>query len=49
MTQRVTKGHIKMMDGTHLLPMGKPIATAVAGGGGIEEFADSVKKGVRRM
>ncbi|VWX62175.1 Pimeloyl-ACP methyl ester carboxylesterase [Burkholderiales bacterium 8X] len=30
MTQQVTKGRIMMLDGTHLFPMEKPIATAAA-------------------
>jgi pimeloyl-ACP methyl ester carboxylesterase len=30
MTQRVTKGRITVLDGTHLFPMEKPIATAAA-------------------
>lgn len=30
MTQRVTRGRIMMLDGTHLFPMEKPIATAAA-------------------
>ncbi|MET0542580.1 MAG: alpha/beta hydrolase [Variovorax sp.] len=30
MTQQVTKGRIMMLDGTHLYPMEKPIATAAA-------------------
>ena len=30
MTERVTKGRISMLDGTHLFPMEKPIATAAA-------------------
>ncbi|WP_210392542.1 alpha/beta fold hydrolase [Variovorax sp. PAMC 28711] len=30
MTQQVTKGRISMLDGTHLFPMEKPIATAAA-------------------
>ncbi|SEA19345.1 alpha/beta fold hydrolase [Variovorax sp. YR216] len=30
MTQQVTKGRITMLDGTHLFPMEKPIATAAA-------------------
>ena len=30
MTQRVTKGRIAMLDGTHLFPMEKPLATAAA-------------------
>lgn len=30
MTQQVTKGRITMMDGSHLFPMEKPIATAAA-------------------
>jgi pimeloyl-ACP methyl ester carboxylesterase len=30
MTQQITKGRIMMMDGTHLFPMEKPIATAAA-------------------
>jgi surfactin synthase thioesterase subunit len=29
-TQQVTKGRIMMLDGTHLFPMEKPIATAAA-------------------
>ena len=30
MTQQVTEGRIMMLDGTHLFPMEKPIATAAA-------------------
>jgi surfactin synthase thioesterase subunit len=30
MTQKVTKGRIMMMDGSHLFPMEKPVATAAA-------------------
>ena len=30
MTQQVTKGRIAMLDGTHLFPMEKPLATAAA-------------------
>ncbi|MCR8956313.1 alpha/beta hydrolase [Variovorax sp. S2] len=30
MTQKVTKGRIAMLDGTHLFPMEKPLATAAA-------------------
>lgn len=30
LTQKVTKGRIMMMDGTHLFPMEKPLATAAA-------------------
>ena len=30
MTEQVTKGRIAMLDGTHLFPMEKPIATAAA-------------------
>jgi hypothetical protein len=30
MTLQVTKGRIAMLDGTHLFPMEKPIATAAA-------------------
>jgi pimeloyl-ACP methyl ester carboxylesterase len=30
MTQRITKGRIIMLDGTHLFPMEKPLATAAA-------------------
>jgi hypothetical protein len=30
MTERVAKGRISMLDGTHLFPMEKPIATAAA-------------------
>ncbi len=30
MTQQVTRGRISMLDGTHLFPMEKPIATAAA-------------------
>jgi pimeloyl-ACP methyl ester carboxylesterase len=30
MTQQVTKGRVMMLDGTHLFPMEKPIATAAA-------------------
>jgi surfactin synthase thioesterase subunit len=30
MTEQVTKGRIMMLDGTHLFPMEKPIATAAA-------------------
>lgn len=30
MTQKVTRGRIAMMDGTHLFPMEKPLATAAA-------------------
>ena len=30
MTQRVTRGRMAMLDGTHLFPMEKPIATAAA-------------------
>ena len=30
MTQRITRGRIMMLDGTHLFPMEKPIATAAA-------------------
>ena len=30
MTERITKGRIMMLDGSHLFPMEKPIATAAA-------------------
>jgi surfactin synthase thioesterase subunit len=30
MTQQVTEGRIIMLDGTHLFPMEKPVATAAA-------------------
>ena len=30
MTERITKGRITMIDGSHLFPMEKPIATAAA-------------------
>ena len=30
MTQRVTQGRVSMMDGSHLFPMEKPLATAAA-------------------
>ena len=30
MTQKVTRGRIAMLDGTHLFPMEKPLATAAA-------------------
>jgi hypothetical protein len=30
MTQQVTKGRIMMIDGSHLFPMEKPVATAAA-------------------
>ncbi|MDB5830011.1 MAG: alpha/beta hydrolase, partial [Variovorax sp.] len=30
MTQRVTRGRITMLDGSHLFPMEKPIAAAAA-------------------
>jgi surfactin synthase thioesterase subunit len=29
-TQKITKGRIMMLDGSHLFPMEKPIATAAA-------------------
>jgi hypothetical protein len=30
MTRRVTQGRIAMLDGSHLFPMEKPLATAAA-------------------
>jgi hypothetical protein len=30
MTEKVTRGRIIMLDGTHLFPMEKPMATAAA-------------------
>ena len=30
MTDRITRGRIAMLDGSHLFPMEKPIATAAA-------------------
>ena len=30
MTQQVTRGRISMLDGSHLFPMEKPLATAAA-------------------
>ena len=30
MTEQVTKGRMMMLDGSHLFPMEKPIATAAA-------------------
>jgi len=30
MTEKVTRGRIIMLDGTHLFPMEKPLATAAA-------------------
>lgn len=30
MTEKVTKGRIMMLDGSHLFPMEKPLATAAA-------------------
>jgi len=30
MTERITRGRIMMLDGSHLFPMEKPIATAAA-------------------
>ena len=30
MTQEVTKGRMMMLDGSHLFPMEKPVATAAA-------------------
>lgn len=40
MTQRVTKGRIMMLDGTHLFPMEKPIATAAAVEAALRNMAD---------
>jgi len=30
MTERITQGRIMMLDGSHLFPMEKPLATAAA-------------------
>ena len=30
LTQRITKGRVMMLDGSHLFPMEKPLATAAA-------------------
>ncbi len=30
LTRHVTKGRVMMLDGSHLFPMGKPLATAAA-------------------
>jgi pimeloyl-ACP methyl ester carboxylesterase len=40
MTEKVTKGRIMMLDGSHLFPMEKPLATAAAVEAALRNFAD---------
>ncbi|MGH8848366.1 MAG: alpha/beta hydrolase [Polaromonas sp.] len=40
MTEKVTKGRIMMLDGSHLFPMEKPVATAAAIEAALRNFSD---------
>ena len=43
-TAKVTKGRMAWMDGTHLFPMEKPLATAAAIEAALRGFADCACK-----